>query len=141
MRRILVAVDGSAHANRAAAHAARLARATGATITLLHVLDASPATGLGMVALPAEELKAVLERSAEGSFRAALDAIGAPAPEVDQLVVLGHPAMELVRHASLLEADLVVVGSRGRSPVKELLLGSVSDQVARHAPCPVTIVR
>jgi nucleotide-binding universal stress UspA family protein len=141
MQRILVPVDGSACASRAAAFAAQLARTTGARITLMHVLDASPATGLGLVALAADELQAVLSRSATGSFDAALVAIGQPGIEVDRFVALGHPAMEIVRYASDIGADLVVIGSRGRSAVKELVLGSVSDQVARHSSCPVTLVR
>jgi nucleotide-binding universal stress UspA family protein len=141
MQRILVPVDGSESAGRAAAFAAQSARTTGARLTLMHVLDASPATGLGLVALTGDELQAVLQRSATGSFEAALGEIGQPAIEVDRFVTLGHPAMEIMRYASDIGADLVVIGSRGRSAVRELVLGSVSDQVARHASCPVTLVR
>ena len=52
----------------------------------------------------------------------------------------GHPANEMVNLGDELGADLVVVGSRGLDGVRRALMGSVSDSVARHAPCPVMIV-
>ena len=54
---------------------------------------------------------------------------------------MGEPAEEIVDYARLEEVDLIVMGSRGLSPIQELLLGSVSDKVLRTAPCPVLIAR
>lgn len=56
-------------------------------------------------------------------------------------VSLGDPAREIVAIASSERFDQVVMGTRGLSPVKELLLGSVSEHVLRNVPCPVTLVR
>ena len=54
---------------------------------------------------------------------------------------MGHPDTEIVGLAGRLGAGLIVVGSRGRGPLKRALMGSVSDSVVRHAHCPVLVVR
>jgi nucleotide-binding universal stress UspA family protein len=53
----------------------------------------------------------------------------------------GFPDEEIVVLASRLGAGLIVVGSRGRGPLRKALMGSVSNSVVRHAHCPVTVVR
>lgn len=142
LRTLLVPVDGSAGANGAAAFAARLALATGADITLLHVFDNPSAACIGLHQLPKAEFDQTIERVARGSFDAARAAIAeVGAPTVHTKTSLGDPAKEIVAIASGGSFDLVVMGTRGLSPVKELLLGSVSEAVVRQAPCPVTIVR
>ena len=60
---------------------------------------------------------------------------------VNEVVLVGNPAKEIVEFAMNLGVDLVVAGTRGRSPAKELYLGSVSSAVAHRAPCSVLIVR
>ena len=69
---------------------------------------------------------------------AALDAAETPSPRVERLVVQGDAARALLDVSS--GADLVVVGSRGRGGFTGLLLGSVSQQCATHARCPVVVV-
>jgi nucleotide-binding universal stress UspA family protein len=69
----------------------------------------------------------------------ALSEAGAESVEIKRSVVEGHPAAALLDAAK--EADLLVVGSRGRGGFAGLLLGSVGEQCAHHAPCPVVIVR
>ena len=54
---------------------------------------------------------------------------------------LGDPAKIIIEHAISNDCDLIVMGSRGRSAFKELLLGSVTLKVAHHAKCPVMVVR
>ncbi len=60
---------------------------------------------------------------------------------VNEVVLVGNPAKEIVEFAMNLGVDLVVAGTRGRSPAKELYLGSVSSAMAHRAPCSVLIVR
>lgn len=142
MKKILVPVDGSESANRAAAFAATLARAFGSSITLLHVYDAPTASLLGLAMLAQDEVKAALSRSAQGSFEGALRAMGDTSDlSMDQIATTGHPFEQIVSHARSLACEIIVMGSRGLSPVEEIVLGSVSDKVARLAPCVVTIVR
>ena len=54
---------------------------------------------------------------------------------------VGFPDAEIVRLAGKLGAGLIVLGSRGRGPLRRALMGSVSDSVVRHAHCPILVVR
>jgi len=142
LRSILVPVDGSKGANSAAAFATTLALATGAELTLLHVFDNPSAACIGLRQLPQAEFDQTIQRVAQGSFDAAREAIAeVGTPTVHTKVTLGDPGKEIVAIATSDRFDLVVMGTRGLSPMKELLLGSVSETVMRHAPCPVTVVR
>jgi nucleotide-binding universal stress UspA family protein len=57
------------------------------------------------------------------------------------MVWTGHPGESIVAAASAESADIIVVGSHGRSRIGRMVAGSVSDHVVRHAPCPVLVVR
>lgn len=142
MKSILVPVDGSESANRAAGFAATLGRALSSQLTLLYVYDAPAAAVLGLASLGEAAVKAALEKVAENSFARALAAMGDVSElRLEQVSTTGHPFEEIVSHAKSLSSDLIVMGSRGLSPLQEMLLGSVSDRVLRFAPCAVTIVR
>ena len=60
-------------------------------------------------------------------------------PHVDRLLLDGHPAEELLKAAERLHPDLIAVGSRGLGAVRRMLLGSVSERLAKHAPCSVLV--
>lgn len=141
MKRIVVAVDGSEGANRAAKFAANLARDARAALTLVHVYDAPTAALLGLEAQSTDEVERTKNVVAKGSFEAARQAIGDSSVPISTHVSIGHPAHEIVTFAETSQADLLVMGSRGLSSIRGLLLGSVSEYVVRHAGCPVTIVR
>ena len=81
------------------------------------------------------------QRRAEQMLREAVERVRSdhPAVNVETAVVEGPPAQVLVDMSA--DADLLVVGSRGRGGFSELLLGSVSQQCVHHARCPVTVVR
>ena len=83
----------------------------------------------------------ILRIAAQPSFAPAREAIEDDATIDDTVVVTGHAAEEIVNFARHQGYDHIVMGSRGRSLVRELLLGSVSEEVMHHAPCAVTIVR
>jgi nucleotide-binding universal stress UspA family protein len=139
MTRILVAVDGSAGASRAARFAAHLAKGTGAELELLHVYDAPTAVALGVEALTKEELAARSETIGKGSFEKADEAIGDVIAATHH-VELGHPAKQIVLRAQEIDADIIVLGSRGLSSLEGLLLGSISKRVLQLAGRPVTVV-
>lgn len=141
---ILVPVDGSESALHAARFAAGLATALAARITLLYVVQpASTAQTIGFASLSREELHHKLHEEGASRFRAAAGVMAPQIAEatVDEVVELGAPASTIVRVAADLDVDLVVMGSRGLTPLSELLLGSVSEAVVRRAGCPVTVVR
>ena len=139
-RKILVAVDESAFAARAADVGFDLARSLGAEVAILHVVDPAvdayaPEGGIRaseLVALAQQDGKRLLAAFAQ---RAALQ----PAPL--EFIHVGKPAAEIVKGAKDWRADLIVIGSHGRGRVERLLLGSVAEAVMRHATCPVLVVR
>ncbi len=137
---ILVPVDGSEGALAAAAFAGVLARATGARITLFHVARLTTAELLGMANQSREQIEHDLRQLGDGHLRVARNEVG-EGVELIEAVDMGDPATEICARAARDGVDLVVMGSRGQTPLRELLLGSVSDQVVRRAPCPVTVVR
>ena len=136
---ILVPVDGSEAATHAAAYAAQLARAFDARLTLVHVFDAPGVVALGLRSLGAEQIKQVEEDAARMAFAKARAVMGDSTPA--ERAEMGDPAEVIITVAKREAIDHIVMGSRGLSPAQELLLGSVSDRIIRHAHCPVTIVR
>jgi universal stress protein A len=142
---VLIATDGSETALKAAAFAGDLARALGARISVLFVQDdaivVSGAWGEGS-AMSVEQVREYLQRQArDKEIPETVSAVGPLEHDARTFLEWGRPATEICRIAREQDVDLVVIGSHGRSGIKEALLGSVSHAVANHAPCPVTIVR
>jgi nucleotide-binding universal stress UspA family protein len=134
MEKILLAYDGGAPAKRAMEQAARLARALGASVTVISVVPSH----LGLQALvdPFDD-KSVHNRQLEDA-KAFLDGSGI---ETETILVSGDPARRILSIARRDEYDTIVMGSRGRGATSRLLLGSVSANVATHARATVVIVR
>jgi nucleotide-binding universal stress UspA family protein len=150
MKRILVAIDGSEPAWKALDLAGDLARLEGARIDLLHVVRPEPPpAGLAAFA-QAERIPLEEELARWRSERLTGDELVRDGRErllakgveaVETLVEEGSPAPAILAAAERLGADLVVLGSRGRSGLAATLLGSVSKRVSEHARCSVLIVR
>jgi nucleotide-binding universal stress UspA family protein len=120
--RILFAHDGRDHSESALATTAELASGAGADVTILTVV-------------PDGRLPRVRDAVVRAEAELAGQGVG-----VSVQTEHGHAANEIVRVAEEGGYDLIVVGSRGRSPVGELILGSVSHAVVRKAPCAVLVV-
>jgi nucleotide-binding universal stress UspA family protein len=135
LKRILVTTDFSEASKKALPYAVALARKFDASLTLLYVVPAD----LGQIGIVLEEERLVAEaRERLPRFRAAeLD----PHLHVETLVVNGGSAHEICRTAAAQAADLIVMGTHGNTGLKHFLLGSVTEKVVRHAPCPVLVVR
>lgn len=138
MERIVVGIDGSAGASRALEWAITEARLHGARLEVIHAwtFPYSSATPFGPVVIDSGTLEQVAQQELDEAL-AAVDASGLAAP-IDAHTECGSAGAVLIERAK--DADLVVVGTRGRGGFAGLLLGSVSQQVAQHAPCPVVIV-
>jgi nucleotide-binding universal stress UspA family protein len=139
-RNILVAVDGSPHADRALTEAIDIARGSRARLTIITAV-AEPRTGMTMAlaAGAAAGLGPALMREADRIVHAAADRVP------DDISVTTILTEQPIRSAILerVEAgdhDLVVMGSRGRGTVRSAVLGSVSHHVLHHSPVPVLIV-
>lgn len=138
-KKILLAVDQGAVAARAAETGVSLAKALGAEVGFVYVVDPSrtvlPGGGMAaedLIGLAEEDGRRVIDELRE---RAALpDA--SPA-----FVVVGKPANEIVKTASEWPADLIVIGSHGRQGIERVLLGSVAEAVSKSAHCSVLVVR
>lgn len=142
-RRIVCGVDGSEQARHAASAALRLAHRLGAQLTLVHVtptrtvvpVDSFP-MGIDPSTYPHSSELAASE--AEAAFNSLSSDIATAT--VEREVRLGQPAAVLAQVAADCDAELIVVGSRDRGAWRSAVLGSVSSDVARLAPCPVMIV-
>jgi nucleotide-binding universal stress UspA family protein len=136
---VLVGVDGSTESLAALRFAAEAAAVSGSALHVLHAWVA-PYWATAMWSPPIhdiDESRAVAAATLRNSVSAALG--DAPGPRVEQSVLEGPAGPALVEAAR--EADLLVVGSRGRGGWKALLLGSVSMHCITHAPGPVVVVR
>jgi nucleotide-binding universal stress UspA family protein len=144
---IVVGVDGSDASQDALRWAADEARLRSAPLVAVHAWSFVPAQPIGdpgMLAVPAGDLAGQLGADSEAAHAAleaaVLEALGAePGIEVEQKVVEGEAGDALVAESE--SAELVVVGSHGRSGLKAALLGSVSRHVVSHAACPVVVVK
>jgi nucleotide-binding universal stress UspA family protein len=136
--RVIVGVDGSSHADLALSWACGRAENCGDTVRAVCAW-APGASGEDWA--PPPDVKAEGQRYAEQVLRETVERVGKnhPAVTLETAVVEGPPARVLVEMSS--DADLLVVGTRGRGGFTGLLLGSVSQQCLHHARCPVTVVR
>lgn len=148
---LLVPVDGSDGAADAAAYAGALAARLSVPVRLLFAFPKDPVDMFGIPtdAPRPEEVEyfspdafaRLRDKSAEKAFAAARKAITAHPSSIEETVLAGSAADAIVAHANSQANAMIVIGSRGLSGVKELLLGSVSQRVLHHAECPVTVVR
>ncbi len=139
MKRILVAVDGSDTANKAAHMAAEIAVRFGSKLTLAYVIPRLllPPDVYGLTLAEVEREQRSFADKLVGEAMAKLGDAGV---EVDTTVLSGSPAESLAELAAAPEVDLVVVGSRGRGSVARVFLGSVSDRLVHISPKPVLVV-
>ena len=134
--RILVAVDGSPHSSKTIPVASDLATRYGATVTVLHVREHERYEGQDVDLGPPLEADALVD-AALAIFRQA----GVQATGVIRRVTPGQTPKEIVDVASEIEAALIVIGTRGMTELKSLVLGGVANKVVRSATCPVLLVR
>jgi len=139
MNRILVGVDGSEGSRRAAILGRDMARAFGAQLTLLHVVEPLPNAALTAFGEPHSELYARLVREGASLLSALADELGVTGAE--QAIEMGRAADVICREAAGRNADMIVLGWHGHGPAARLLIGSVGARVAALANASVTIAR
>lgn len=153
-QKILVPLDGSEHSLKALEIAAQLAEKFSGKITLIHVYSVSmqpvmmpePSTSgsLGMPILTNAEISRMIEATQKFGNRILDDGeqkVKTEKVQVKKLLIEGHAVQEIVRLANEDRYDLIVIGARGISHVREILLGSVTDGVIHHARCPVLVIK
>ncbi len=141
-RKILVAVDGSPHADRALEEAIDLARATGGTLTVVAVTP-DPATLISSPGAAFVPDYGDILKDLNAAYQELLDTAMAKVPsEVESRAQLlhGRPARAILDEAESGGHDLIVMGSRGRGHIRSLVLGSVSHEVLHEGRVPVLVM-
>lgn len=147
-RKVLVAVDGSAHSKRAVAYGAKIAAQNGAEVVLFHVMR-----HLGSDRVPPDlkELEHIehvrlteadmLRSVADAVVIEARDLAGTQgATNVQSVIQDGDPATRILEYCKTHEVDLIVIGQRGLGGLAGMLLGSVSQRVSHAAPCACLLI-
>jgi nucleotide-binding universal stress UspA family protein len=142
---ILVGADRSEHAVAAVREAADIARAEGASLTIMSVYSSRlpwPVTmaPVGISPGTVDELVDGARMEAQTALDDASALVRHTGVELHTLLVDGEPADAILRQAELAGHDLIVVGSRGRGDAASILLGSVSHQVLHRSAVPVLVV-
>jgi nucleotide-binding universal stress UspA family protein len=142
---LLVPIDGSPTADKALDEAIRLASSTGAKVTLLHVMDAlSHMTGFESGTLYAEQILPLMRSAGENLLAQAGQKVLAQGLQVECILITEGPGRvfeHVAEHARNNNVDLIVLGSHGRRGIDRALMGSDAEQIIRHAPVPVLVVR
>ena len=142
-KKILCPVDGSPLSDLAFENAISLAKMTDGTVTVIHVIEpvtlnysgfeeADMATSLGII--QSENVKSVKEMLSNYVKMGEKEDV-----EVKNDIIEGSVSNEIVRLSN--KFDIIIMGTQGRNMLSSLFLGSVAEKVARHACCPVTLVR
>lgn len=142
--RYLVATDGSPSSLKAARFLLEHAcPGSDDEIFVIYVfpLPADAECYNGVVELPARADDPRVVATAAPILARTVEALDPAGSDTREVALVGNPAQEIVEFAMNLNVDLIVAGTRGRSPAKELYLGSVSSALVHRAPCSVLIVR
>ncbi len=141
MRSLLVAVDFSEVTDRVVDHAEQIARAFSSHLRLVHIAEPDP-DFVGYEAGPDSVRGQVADelRGERRNLEALGDALRGRGVDVKVLCIQGATVEKILEEAGRAEADLIVMGSHGRSGLSRALMGSVSEGVLRKADCPVLIV-
>lgn len=144
-QRILVPIDGSTTSNFGLDEAIKLAKLTGASLRLIHVVDAlTITTGSLASAYYADEVPPQKKEVGEQILEQARTRVAASGVKVDTFLldsVLPRVSEAIIEQAKAWKADLIVIGTHGRRGVGRMLLGSDAEQIVRVAPVPVLLVR
>jgi nucleotide-binding universal stress UspA family protein len=138
---ILVPIDFSACSINALRVAIGMASPEG-DLTLLHVIDQhfvddAVAAGLGS----SEDIRTRLRDQAESNFTSTLESVGTGKVNVEKMIVIGLPFVEILKIARDLDLPMIVIGIRGRTtPPEEMLFGSTAEKVLRGTRVPVLCV-
>jgi nucleotide-binding universal stress UspA family protein len=136
--KIAVAVDGSDNALRAAKHAIMLAQYLPETqLEMIYVADYNKAKDERLLVQSPESLSLKREQKLQ-PVRELAKSVGV---EIMITMLKGNPSHEIIKYVRENSIDQLVIGSRGLNAFQEMVLGSLSHKVMKHANCPVTIVK
>ncbi len=137
--KIVVPVAFSDHSEKAFEWAVTLAQLRNTPLVLCHVVARPPVEWVGRSSVDEHKIEEGLRAEAEKRLQA--QTAGRAIPIRSVVVYGGPPATEICRVAEEEQADLIVMGTQGRTGLSHLLMGSVAERVVRQAPCAVMTVR
>jgi len=140
-KRIVVAYDGSDQAIKALNTAIELAKAFNSKLDVVEVVDTAALLGMGFAPIPSDVIAQIYSKAQNDVEQAKKKAQEAGVKDVTSQVLEGDPATSIIEYASKNGADLIVMGSRGLSTFKRLVLGSVSSKVVQESRIPVLVVK
>jgi nucleotide-binding universal stress UspA family protein len=143
LKKILCPVDFSKHSDHALRYAVAFARLHKAELHLLHVMEMPVYTVSGDTIDPGYSVEAVreLETAARKRLENLASRVQSEHDAVSFDLVTGTPFVEIVQTARKTDADIIVMGTHGRTGLAHVLIGSVAEKVVRKAPCPVLTVK
>jgi nucleotide-binding universal stress UspA family protein len=139
-KHILAPTDFSEASNQALDYAITFAGKLQARLTVLHVVELFPLGRADMTTVPEAYIED-LKREANLLMQSYLARITAAGLTGDVVIMHGTPFQEIMDVAKEQHADLIIMGTHGRTGLPHLLLGSVAERLVRLAPCPVLVVR
>ena len=146
VKKILAPIDFSEHSMDAMRNAMELAKDVGAEVHLVHVIAPHhhfiplPLATSGEESRELVREAAMIEQAEQELARIKKDDFG-DSKKVSTFAVIGHPVQKLVDYAKEQAIDLIVMSTRGRSSVEQMLLGGTTEKLVRSAPCSVLVMR
>lgn len=138
---ILVPVDGSENSMRAARFGVEMANALEVGVCLYFVFPVASREIIDMIGISGRDIEEAAQSAGQRVFDMVGTALGSESNDrIRKETACGDPAEQIINYIDQRSGTLVVMGRRGLSPMKTLLLGSVSEKVTRHGDCAVTVV-
>ena len=143
--RILIATDDSECSKKALQHGLGLAKIMESSVALIHVIEPAAPTNYGADPLMGQQPIIIPETTEiqEENSKTMLDEISKGFQNVKEVFTfsrIGNPKQEILTVANEWAADLIIMGTHGRTGFDHFISGSVSESVTRRAPCPVLVV-
>jgi len=138
LKNILCTTDFSDLSNHAVPYGIRLAKEFGATLYVCHVIDTTPMAAYGEAVIQWVDQQKAITEYAQEQLSLLIDE---QTLDVEQLITVGHPVDEITRLANEKQIDLAITATHGRSGLKRVVLGSVTERLIQTLPCPLMSVR
>lgn len=136
--KILIAIDSSEYSMQAAKKGFELAHQINAKVALLYVVDSSKALGNIDIGISAEQSLLILKKEAQQTLDEL--AVMYNGESVMKFMPEGLPTKDILKTAAVWEADLIIMGTHGRTGLLHLLMGSVAEHTIRHSKIPVMVI-
>ena len=139
IQKILCPIDFSAPSRNALRYAHEFAKAMNAKITVMHVIQPQPIAA--DINVPYVPLEAEIEQSAKEDLARIVKEETQAGVVVEPVIAFGLPSECIIAQAQKEEVDVIILGTHGRTGISRLLMGSTTENVIRHATCPVLVVK